>query len=83
MTDLENYYGPNAGYVLDLYDRYQLDPNSVDEDTRKFFKTWTPSLPSSNGSKPLSYYAPPPPAFDVTKVVLAAQRGPSRARAGA
>jgi len=72
MTDLENYYGPNAGYVLDLYDRYQLDPNSVDEDTQKFFKTWNPSLPSSNGSKP-SYYAPPAPAFDVTKVVLAAR----------
>ncbi len=40
---LENeFYGPNLGYILELYDQYQRDPNSVDSATRKFFETWVP-----------------------------------------
>ena len=27
MTDLTTFFGPNAGYVLDLYDRYLADPS--------------------------------------------------------
>ena len=34
MSDLSAFHGPNAGYVLDLYDRYLQDPTSVDPDTR-------------------------------------------------
>ena len=37
------FHGPNAGYVLDLYERYQRDPASVDAATRAFFERWTPS----------------------------------------
>jgi len=40
MNDLETFYGPNAGYVLDLYDQYRQDPASVDADTRATFDTW-------------------------------------------
>ncbi len=40
MNDLETFYGPNAGYVLDLYERYRQDPASVDADTRATFDTW-------------------------------------------
>ena len=41
--DLWNeFHGPNAGYVLELYERYQRDPNSVDAATREFFEHWTP-----------------------------------------
>ncbi len=36
------FYGPNLGYILELYDRYQNDPDSVDFATRKFFETWSP-----------------------------------------
>lgn len=43
MNDLQTFYGPNAGYVLDLYDRYRQDPASVDADTRALFDTWTPA----------------------------------------
>ncbi len=42
MSDLSDFYGPNAGYVLELYDRYRLDPNSVDPETRAFFSHWSP-----------------------------------------
>ena len=28
MSDLRTFVGPNAGYVLDLYDRYLADPAS-------------------------------------------------------
>ena len=41
------FYGPNLGYVLDLYERYREDPESVDERTREFFETWSP--PQANG----------------------------------
>jgi 2-oxoglutarate dehydrogenase E1 component len=41
-TDLEAFYGPNAGYVLELYERYQHDPASVDPATRAFFEQWSP-----------------------------------------
>jgi 2-oxoglutarate dehydrogenase E1 component len=34
--------GPNAGYVLALYDRYRQDPGSVGEATRAVFARWTP-----------------------------------------
>ena len=42
MDDLETFYGPNAGYVLDLYERYRKDPDSVDAETRAVFEKWTP-----------------------------------------
>ena len=49
------FYGPNLGYVLELYDSYLRDPDSVDETTKEFFKNWSPprSLSSStNGHSP-------------------------------
>src|SRR2546428_12036196 len=42
MDDLNEFYGPNAGYVLELYERYQRDPESVDPHTRSLFQGWTP-----------------------------------------
>jgi len=49
------FYGPNLGYVLELYDNYLRDPDSVDEATREFFENWSPprdvSL-SGNGHAP-------------------------------
>jgi len=35
--------GVNAGYVLELYERYRQNPESVDPATRDAFKTWTPT----------------------------------------
>jgi 2-oxoglutarate dehydrogenase E1 component len=47
MSDLRAFFGPNAGYVLELYDQYQADPQSVDETTRQFFESFTPTIPES------------------------------------
>jgi 2-oxoglutarate dehydrogenase E1 component len=35
--------GVNAGYVLELYERYRQNPDSVDAATRKAFESWTPT----------------------------------------
>jgi 2-oxoglutarate dehydrogenase E1 component len=83
MSDLDEFYGPNAGYVLDLYDRYRQNPEAVDPATRAAFQTWTPpaeGLPKRNGNS--NGYAPlpslpetaaPAPSIDVMKVVMAAR----------
>jgi len=42
MSARPDFQGVNAGYVLELYDRFKGDPASVDPDTRKFFESWTP-----------------------------------------
>src|SRR5687767_11541613 len=49
---LEQFPGVNAGYVLELYERYRENPESVDPETRRAFETWTPSAdaPASPGT---------------------------------
>jgi 2-oxoglutarate dehydrogenase E1 component len=42
MTFWHEFPGPNAGYVLELYERYRKDPQSVDAATREFFAHWQP-----------------------------------------
>ena len=42
MKRESQFYGPNLGYVLELYERYREDPESVDERTRDFFDSWSP-----------------------------------------
>ena len=42
MSGWQAFQGLNAGYVLELYERYLADPLSVDEGTRQHFETWTP-----------------------------------------
>jgi 2-oxoglutarate dehydrogenase E1 component len=45
---LENeFYGPNLGYILELYEQYRNDPNAVDEATRKLFEGWSPAEPAA------------------------------------
>src|SRR5579885_1631770 len=46
MDNLQTFYGPNAGYVLDLYERYLRDPNTVDPVTRAVFERWSPEQTS-------------------------------------
>ena len=72
MTDLSTFYGPNAGYVLELYERYQRDPQSVDAATRAIFARWTPpaEIPTPAAAPTAS---PTPPALDVTRTVAAAR----------
>jgi len=42
MSNLSKFFGPNAGYVLELYERYQRDHASVDASTRALFEKATP-----------------------------------------
>ncbi|MDQ3656003.1 MAG: thiamine pyrophosphate-dependent enzyme, partial [Chloroflexota bacterium] len=38
MSNLSEFHGPNVGYVLELYERYQRDPSSVNANTRALFE---------------------------------------------
>src|SRR5262249_11721917 len=42
MSEWDIFYGPNAGYALELYERYQRDPASVDAETRAIFERMRP-----------------------------------------
>jgi len=71
MRDLDTFYGPNAGYVLELYERYLQNPASVDAVTRAIFDSWAslaeeeqPQLAKEEGA---SGNAP----FQVSQVVAA------------
>ncbi len=79
MSELSPFFGPNAGYILELYDRYRQDPEAVDPETRAFFATWQPSpLPATGGEEPAiveSRPIPPAPAaasFGESEVARAA-----------
>jgi len=38
----EQFSGVNAGYVLELYEKFRQNPDSVDPATRSAFQSWTP-----------------------------------------
>lgn len=42
MSIWGDFHGPNLGYILELYERYQQNPNAVDAATRAYFQHWTP-----------------------------------------
>ena len=67
MYDLETFYGPNAGYVLELYERYRQNPASVDASTRAIFDTWSPENKLTAEPEAATAIAP----IEVTKIVAA------------
>ncbi len=71
------FYGPNAGHVLALYEQYQSDPQSVDEATRRFFSGWSPDSllpkPAVSVSPAVSSASGSLTENDVLKVVAAAR----------
>jgi 2-oxoglutarate dehydrogenase E1 component len=44
MDFWREFHGPNAGFVLELYDRYRQDPSAVDGAVRAYFERWTPPV---------------------------------------
>jgi 2-oxoglutarate dehydrogenase E1 component len=67
MYDLETFYGPNAGYVLELYERYRQNPTSVDASTRAIFDAWSPENRLNAEQEAATAIAP----IEVTKIVAA------------
>lgn len=49
MSFWQEFHGPNAGYVLALYERYLQDPNSVDAAARAMFQGWSPPADEAPG----------------------------------
>ncbi len=45
----QRFHGPNAGYALELYERYQRDPAAVDAATRAFFEQHGSPPPAGDG----------------------------------
>ncbi|MGM0788490.1 MAG: 2-oxoglutarate dehydrogenase E1 component [Bacillota bacterium] len=37
---LQGFHGPNLGYVIELYERFLEDPQSVDAEMREYFEKW-------------------------------------------
>ncbi len=54
MNPWDQFTGANAGYVYELFERYQRDPSSVDEATRRAFATWTPEDPTERSAVALT-----------------------------
>jgi 2-oxoglutarate dehydrogenase E1 component len=54
--NLEQFAGVNAGYVLELYERYRQNPASVDPNTRRVFESWIPAdaAAAEPGAPPIS-----------------------------
>jgi 2-oxoglutarate dehydrogenase E1 component len=71
----EQFSGLNAGYVLELYEKYRQNPESVDPATRRAFEAWTPPPAAAPG-------AAGAPAIDIHVIVGAANLAESIRRYG-
>jgi 2-oxoglutarate dehydrogenase E1 component len=43
MSDLRSFHGPNAGYVLELYERFRTDPGSLEPAWQAYFQSFSPA----------------------------------------
>jgi 2-oxoglutarate dehydrogenase E1 component len=66
VMGLDEFQGVNAGYVLELYERFRQNPESVDPETRKTFESWT--LPPNDSART----QPIPGNTNIQKIVGAA-----------
>ncbi|HUG17071.1 MAG TPA: 2-oxoglutarate dehydrogenase E1 component [Thermomicrobiales bacterium] len=69
MANNTVFHGPNAGYVLELYDRYLIDPAAIDAETRAWFDEWGPPVVTANGLSGATATAAP---VDVARILSAA-----------
>ncbi|MFT5194745.1 MAG: 2-oxoglutarate dehydrogenase E1 component, partial [Candidatus Promineifilaceae bacterium] len=42
MDNIKDFYGPNAGWLWEQYEKYSADPESVAPSTKQLFEQWTP-----------------------------------------
>ncbi|HVU10463.1 MAG TPA: 2-oxoglutarate dehydrogenase E1 component [Phototrophicaceae bacterium] len=69
MTLRNEISGLNTGYLLELYDRYQQNPASVDPSLQAFFANWTPPVDGQVEPAPSSVTATVAPAPNLDKIV--------------
>lgn len=69
MTSWNEFHGPNAAYLLDLYDRYRENPGAVDAATRAFFEAWTPPTAEPDGAVAFPTPAVTAPAADFEQIM--------------
>ena len=50
MNIIDMFHGPNKGYMLELYERYLEDPDSVDPEARMLFDNWKPASEDGTGA---------------------------------
>ncbi|CAN5741464.1 2-oxoglutarate dehydrogenase E1 component [soil metagenome] len=58
MPDQRTFHGPNEGYVLALFERYQKDPGSVEEGWRSFFSSYHPDSEAAQSGESKSASVP-------------------------
>ncbi|GAB4449860.1 MAG: 2-oxoglutarate dehydrogenase E1 component [Anaerolineae bacterium] len=68
-----DFHGPNAAYVLELYQRYRQDPESVDPETRARFAQWSPPRDGFTAAEAVAPAAAAPPVEQVVGAVNLAQ----------
>jgi 2-oxoglutarate dehydrogenase E1 component len=69
MADLREFHGPNAGYVLDLYEQFQRDPSLVDEGWRAYFADFAPAAEAAPAAAPSAPASAP--GISIEKLVAA------------
>jgi 2-oxoglutarate dehydrogenase E1 component len=80
MNPWDQFTGANAGYVYELFERYQRDPSSVDEATRQAFANWTSAAARDlSGELRRDLAAGAPSAGGLTAPAPAAAAGPAAA----
>jgi 2-oxoglutarate dehydrogenase E1 component len=68
MNLSREFHGPNAAYIIELYERFCQDPESVDASTRAQFSQWTPPVDGISDGE----IAPSTPSIQVGQIVQTA-----------
>lgn len=73
MSQLEVFYGPNAGYVLEQYDQYLSDPEKVATEFQEFFSSFDPATleAAASGAESPAVMAAAPREDQIEKIVAA------------
>lgn len=75
MSSPSDFYGPNIGYVMELYEKFQEAPDAVDPATADFFRQWSPTtaLAAMNGGTVAPSAKAATEQVDMHKVVAAVE----------
>jgi len=59
QPQVQPFYGPNQGYIEELYERFQKNPLSVDASMRAFFANWQPPAENAIATNKDNGYSQP------------------------